>query len=416
MRRLLPFIVVAAIPVVILTALHPGSLMPGGQAGAEPAFLSVPGSDVVAFVRDGCPHCADFELFMEEQGIPVTYYEISELLSQDYFTKVQARIPGLQQGVPTVVIDGHVRQGYDTDERDGKPLLRLLAECQASSGGCLSFESFLAGEGEGTLTESEAKCTENCELDAGKYVFDLWIFGEVDLRLLSLPSLALLLGFLDGFNPCAMWVLISLLTLLIATHDLRKILVVGGTFLFVSGAMYYMFIAAWLNVFLLIGLNFWVQKMIGLVAVCAGVFYLWEAFGKDPNQCNVTDMNRRQRIIARMKNVVAISQWPLMLAGVSVLAISVNMIELVCTAGLPAVFTQILALSDITNLQRYLYIGLFILMYMIDDTIIFLIAIFTMRATGMTTKYRRFTLIFGGVLMYALGILLIFFPDALTFG
>jgi hypothetical protein len=92
------------------------------------------------------------------------------------------------------------------------------------------------------------------------------------------------------------------------------------------------------------------------------------------------------------------------------------MIELVCTAGLPAVFTQILAFNDITNLARYGYIGLFILMYMIDDLIIFAIAIYTLRVTGMTTKYRRFTLIFGGILMYCLGLLLIFAPELLTFG
>jgi hypothetical protein len=92
------------------------------------------------------------------------------------------------------------------------------------------------------------------------------------------------------------------------------------------------------------------------------------------------------------------------------------MIELVCTAGLPAVFTQILAFNEITNLARYSYIGLFILMYMIDDMVIFGIAIYTLHATGMTTKYRKFTLIFGGLLMYGLGILLIFAPHLLTFG
>ena len=111
-----------------------------------------------------------------------------------------------------------------------------------------------------------------------------------------------------------------------------------------------------------------------------------------------------------------ITQWPALILGVSILAISVNMIELVCTAGLPAVFTQILAFNDISHLARYGYIGLFILMYMIDDMVIFGIAIYTLHATGMTTKYRRFTLIFGGVLMYALGMLMIFAPEALTFG
>jgi len=104
-----------------------------------------------------------------------------------------------------------------------------------------------------------------------------------------------------------------------------------------------------------------------------------------------------------------------MILGVAVLAVSVNMIELVCTAGLPAVFTQILAFNNITDAARYGYIGLFILMYMIDDLVIFGIAVYTLHATGITTKYRRFTLIFGGLLMYGLGMLLIFAPELLTF-
>ncbi|OGJ65817.1 hypothetical protein A3B61_01800 [Candidatus Peribacteria bacterium RIFCSPLOWO2_01_FULL_53_10] len=116
-----------------------------------------------------------------------------------------------------------------------------------------------------------------------------------------------------------------------------------------------------------------------------------------------------------MREIMNYSAWPAMILGVAVLAVSVNMIELVCTAGLPAIFTQILAFNNVTDLARYGYIGLYILLYMIDDFVIFAIAVFTLQATGLTTKYRRFTLIFGGVLMYILGILLIFYPEALTF-
>jgi hypothetical protein len=116
-----------------------------------------------------------------------------------------------------------------------------------------------------------------------------------------------------------------------------------------------------------------------------------------------------------MKQVMTKTAWPAMVLGVAVLAVSVNMIELVCTAGLPAVFTQILAFNNVSNIARYGYLLLYILMYMLDDLIIFAIAIFTLHASGLTTKYRRFTLIFGGVLMYGLGLLLIFAPEALTF-
>ncbi len=413
MKRIVGFIVLAFIPVLILAFLFPKRAFEKPELSER--YHSVQGADIVVFVRDGCPHCAAFERYAIEQDWDVEFYEITQLDSQKLFERLQERAPTLNQGVPTIVINGTVSQGYDTDERDGAALKKRLDACQGTAKGCLPFEDFLASGKTVEVLVGGATCTEDCEANLDKYTLNLWFVGKVDLTLLSLPSLSILLGFLDGFNPCAMWVLITLLALLINTHDMKKVWIIGGTFLFVSGAVYYLFIAAWLNVFLLIGYNFWVQKVIGLVAIGGGGFYLYEAFGKDPNRCKVTNLGRRQKIIARMKEIAEYTAWPAMIVGVAILAVSVNMIELVCTAGLPAVFTQILAFNEISDMARYGYIGLFILMYMIDDFVIFAIAVYTLHATGITNKYRRFTLIFGGLLMYGLGLLLIFAPEALTF-
>lgn len=412
MKRIVAFMALAAIPVIALSLLFPEKVFEKPEMSER--YHSVRGAEVVAFVRDGCPHCAAFEAYVEEHDIDVEYYEVTQIDAQKLFSDLQERAPSLNQGVPTIVINGTVSQGYDTDEH-GKAIEARLAACQNTANGCMSFEEFVESDAIVDVIAAGETCTEDCEANLDKYTLDLWFIGKTDLTLLSLPALSILLGFLDGFNPCAMWVLITLLTLLINTHDMKKVWVIGGTFLFISGAVYYLFIAAWLNVFLIIGYNFWVQKVIGIVAIGGGGFYLYEAFGKDPNQCKVTNLSRRQKTIAKMKEIMQISAWPAMILGVSILAVSVNMIELVCTAGLPAVFTQILAFNDITDMARYGYIGLFILMYMIDDLVIFGIAIYTLHATGITTKYRRFTLIFGGLLMYALGMLLIFAPELLTF-
>lgn len=412
MKRILGFMTLAFIPVVALTVLYPEKAMEAPKM--EERYDSTYGADVVAFVRDGCPHCAAFEAYVIEHGIEVEYHEVTQIDSQALFEKLQARAPALNQGVPTIIVNGHVSQGYDTDE-DGDAIAKRLDACQATNKGCLSFDKFVNSAATVDVEATGESCTEDCDANLEKYTLNLWFVGPVDLTLLSLPTLSILLGFLDGFNPCAMWVLITLLTLLINTHDMKKVWVIGGTFLFISGAVYYLFIAAWLNVFLLIGYNFWVQKMIGLVAIGGGGFYLYEAFGKDPNQCSVRDLSARQRTIAKMKHILEISAWPAMILGVSVLAISVNMVELVCTAGLPAIFTQILAFNDVSHLMRYWYILIYIILYMIDDMVIFGIAVYTLHATGMTTKYRRFTLIFGGFLMYGLGLLLIFAPEVLTF-
>ena len=412
MKRLALFLTIALLPVILIGYLYPDRVLKGPSL--TEVFHSTPGADIVVFIRDGCPHCAALEKYALEREWNIEYHEVTQIDSQKIFLQLQERAPLLNQGVPTIIINGSITQGYE-DDQTGEFLKKKLDTCQSSPDGCLSFEEFLASDKQVAVESAGATCTEDCEADESKYIFDLWIFGEVNLLDLSLPALSMLLGFLDGFNPCAMWVLVTLLTLLIATRDMKKIVIVAGTFLLVSGIMYYLFIAAWLNVFLLIGYNLWVQKIIGIVAIGAGGFYLYEAFGKDPNVCHVTDHRRRQKIIEWMKRVSQAAAWPTMLIGISILAISVNMIELVCTAGLPAVFTQILAFNEVPDLMRYWYSFLYILLYMIDDTIIFIIALVTMRATGMTTKYRRFTLIFGGILMYALGMLLIFAPEALTF-
>ncbi len=413
MHRLSTWLLLAFVPAVLLSLYLPERAFRG--VVPEGRYLSTPGADIVAIVRDGCPHCAKFEELANERGWNVEYREITDIGTPELFEEIQNVAPYLQQGVPTIIIDGNITQGYETHETTGTYLQKQYETCRARLDGCLPFTMFLQTANDVPVTSAAGVCTENCEADTGKYVFDLWVFGKVDLLTLSLPALSVLLGFLDGFNPCAMWVLITLLTLLIGTNDMRKVWVIGGTFLFVSGVIYYIFIAAWLNVFLVIGYNLWVQKIIGAIAIGAGGFYLFEAFGKDPNVCQVTGNARRQKIIERMRQITQMAQWPMMILGVSILAISVNMIELVCTAGLPAIFTQILAFNDVSHLARYGYLALYILLYMIDDVIIFAIAVYTLHATGLTTKYRRFTLIFGGLLMYVLGFLLIFWPDMLVF-
>ncbi|MDO8469288.1 MAG: glutaredoxin domain-containing protein [Candidatus Peribacter sp.] len=411
-KRLTLFFIGAFLPIAALAFLFPDRALRAPSV-TEPATATE--ADIVAFVSKDCPHCAAFKAFAEKQEWQVTLHDIAESKTQELFSKLQGRVPGLQQGVPTIAINGHVIQGYKDDATTGKRLTALLKDYRKNRADGLTFDALLASSQTVKLETAEGTCDGGCTVDLGSYLLDVPFLGEVDLALLSLPTLSILLGFLDGFNPCAMWVLITLLTLLIATRDPKKVWMIGGTFLIISGVMYYLFIAAWLNAFLVIGFNAWVQKVIGLVAIGGGGFYFYEAFGKDPNACAVTDLKQKKRIIDRMKAILEKSAWPAMLLGVAVLAVSVNAIELVCTAGLPAIFTQILAFNEVSHLARYGYMALYILLYMIDDVVIFTIAVYTLHATGLTKKYARFTLIFGGFLMYALGALLLFAPEVLTF-
>ncbi|MDD5103864.1 MAG: glutaredoxin domain-containing protein [Candidatus Peribacteraceae bacterium] len=411
-RRLTLFFIAAFLPIAALALLFPERAF---RTPPVPAPATATGADIVAFVSKDCPHCAAFKAFAASQEWQVELYDIANAESQALFRQLQEHVRELRQSVPTIVINGHVLQGYKDDATTGGRLKTLLMQYRTDKANGVTFDEFLSGSETAKLETAEGACDKGCSVDIGSYLLDVPILGEVDLALLSLPTLSVLLGFLDGFNPCAMWVLVTLLTLLIATRDPKKVWMIGGTFLFVSGAMYYLFIAAWLNAFLVIGFNAWIQKIIGLVAIGGGAFYFYEAFGKDPNACAVTDLKQKRKIMDRMKSILEKSAWPAMLLGVSILAVSVNAIELVCTAGLPAIFTQILAFNEVSALARYGAVGLYILLYMIDDVVIFAIAVYTLHATGLTKKYARFTLIFGGFLMYALGALLLFAPEVLTF-
>jgi len=413
-RRLLLFFTGAFLPVILLALLFPERAFKGPSVTPPPPPAAA-SADIVAFVSKDCHDVCAFKAFAAQQEWTVEEHDIADATSQALFRSVQDRVPNLRQGVPTIILNGHVIQGYKDDATTGKRIATLLQDYRANRAAGVDFEAFLQGSEPATLETAEGTCDGGCPVDLGSYLLDVPLLGEVDLALMSLPALSILLGFLDGFNPCAMWVLVTLLTLLVATRDPKKVWMIGGTFLLVSGAMYYLFIAAWLNAFLVIGFNAWVQKIIGIVAVGGGAFYFYEAFGKDPNTCAVTDFQQKKRIVDRMKSILEVSAWPAMLLGVVVLAVSVNAIELVCTAGLPAVFTQILAFNEVSALARYGYIALYILLYMIDDVVIFAIAVYTLHATGLTKKYARFTLVFGGFLMYALGALLLFAPEVLTF-
>ena len=92
------------------------------------------------------------------------------------------------------------------------------------------------------------------------------------------------------------------------------------------------------------------------------------------------------------------------------------MVELVCSAGLPAIYTQILSLSNLPTWQYYFYLGLYILIFMLDDLFVFFTAMFTLKAVGVESKYARYSHLIGGVLMLVIGLLLLFKPEWLMFG
>ena len=252
--------------------------------------------------------------------------------------------------------------------------------------------------------------------DSAEHKKTLPLLGSVDVKTFSLPLITLVLGFLDGFNPCAMWALLFLISLLLGMKDKKRMWILGSTFILVSGGAYFLFMAAWLNLILFIGFVVWVRTAIGLIAIGGGGYNLIDFYKNKNSGCKISGDEKRQKIFERIKNAIQQKSFWLAFVGIIILAFAVNMIELVCSAGLPAVYTQILALNDLARWQYYLYILGYIFFFMADDLFVFFVAMITLEMAGITTKYVRASRAIGGLLMLAIGIILIFKPSLLALG
>lgn len=189
----------------------------------------------------------------------------------------------------------------------------------------------------------------------------------------------------------------------------------GGAFILASGLVYLLFLGAWLNLFLFLGLVLWVRILVGVFALGAGAYHLRDFFKNRDGGCETAADEKRQKVFERLKKATQGRNLWLALGGIMALAVAVNLVELVCSAGLPAIYTQILALSELPRWQYYLYLVLYILIFMADDLLVFFIAMTTLRAVGIESKYARWSRLLGGTLMLLIGVLLLFKPEWLSF-
>lgn len=233
--------------------------------------------------------------------------------------------------------------------------------------------------------------------------------GEVDAKTVSLPILAIVLGTLDGFNPCAMWVLLFLISMLFHLEEQWKKWFLGGLFLATTGVMYFLFMYSWLSVTILFGTLIYIRWLIGGISIGGGIFNINRYMKMVPG-CEVVDESKRLKIRDKLKSIYSQPVFAFAAVGIVVLAISVNLVELICSAGLPVLFTQILSLNNLSESQSILYMLLYLLMFMVDDVVVFVIAMKTAELTGISTKYARNAHLVGGILMVILGLLMIFKP------
>ncbi|MCA9487076.1 hypothetical protein H6501_00395 [Candidatus Woesearchaeota archaeon] len=240
---------------------------------------------------------------------------------------------------------------------------------------------------------------------------------QLDFKDTSLFVSSIVIGLLDGFNPCAMWVLIYLITMVTQLGDKRKMWFIVGTFLLTSGIIYFIILTTWIGAwhgFEKVAGAFaskWMIYIIGAFAVFSGAYALND-FVKSGGQitCEVGDKEKRKETMGKIKKIAL---GPLTIASVVaviILAFVINSVEFFCSVALPALFTSLLVFSDISLLSQYFYIFLYTLAFMADDIIVFSLALFAINSP-LVEKYSGLSKVLGGAIMLLLGIVLLFHPQ-----
>lgn len=383
------------------------------------AAATAKGPVIHFFYGQGCPHCKKEDAFLREcerkyGNLEVRRYEVYfDDANMALFQGVAERLGATAAAVPFLVIGREHVVGFD--ESFTPPVIKmeiekcLLARCPDMVGEMLRPDPRAARtevEGDGLAASRTPQ----------KWTISVPLVGQMDVSSLSLPALTVVMGFLDGFNPCAMWALVFLIGLLLGMRDRGRMWLLGTTFIVASAAVYFLFVAAWLNLILLFGLVFWVRVAIGLVALAGGAYSVRDALVNREISCSMKGDTRRRQFRVRLRTVIGRHGLLMSMAGIAVLAFMVNLVEIVCSAGFPAIYTQVLSLNELPIWQYYAYILLYILFFMLDDMFVFAAAMLTLEITGATTAYVRYARLLGGLLMLAIGALLIFRPQTLMFG
>lgn len=360
------------------------------------------------FYGEECPHCEREQQYLSELQ---EYYDFNIIKYETWHNeenaelmqKVKTKLGIDNPYVPFTVIDNLGLTGFNDNTK---------AEIESRIKYCLKNDcSDIMNE---TCDNVETvKEEEPCSQDK----FTLPILGEIHAKDVSLPIVAIVIGFIDGFNPCAMWILIFLISFLISTGNEKKMKILGTTFLATSGIIYFLFMMAWINITAKMTQIIMLRNIIAIIAIIAGAWnlknYLKER--KKDSGCSVTNKKERSKIIEKIKKYVTENNIAIAMLGIMALAISVNVIELACSAGLPLLFTQILTINDLSSLEYFIYVLIYIIFFLIDDIVIFLIAVKTAKVTGISNKYTKYSHLIGGLIMIIIGALLIFKPEIIMF-
>lgn len=368
------------------------------------------------FHGDGCPHCAEEMEFLDslKEDYPMLKIEKYEVWNNDenaeILQKVQEAFSIKRTGVPTTVIGDTVIMGFGsgTGAKIKRAVDYYLENSYEDQVPKIIDGSFVKKDTTDSFTVKEKKSDK-------AFSIDVPIIGKVNLKKVSLVSAAVIIGLIDGFNPCAMWILLFLISVLLGMKNRKRMIIIGVAFLLTSAIVYMMIMLSWIQIAVKMTSIIWVRNIIGVVALIGAFINLRSFIRSNDSGCEVVDDKKRKTIFKRIRKFTHEKSLFLALIGAILLAISVNVVELACSAGLPLVFTELLVLNHTSDMMKIMYTLLYIIFFLLDDLIVFLIAVFTMKVTGISTKYNKYSHLLGGIIMLIIGILLLIKPEWLMF-
>ena len=343
--------------------------------------------NIYLFYSYTCPHCHDeieyFKELEEKYKDKINIYKYEVMKNKDNLTMMNASkdlFEVTSTGVPFTVIGKEYILGFSESTKDEFTYI---------------IDTYLS-ENKNNNEKVEKKIP---------------ILGNIDAKKTSLTLVGIILGFIDGFNPCAMWILLLLINMTLGMKEKKKMITIGLTFILTSGVIYFLSMLG-IGVILDLTLVNVVRDIIAIVAIILGIYnlYTYVKTRKDTG-CHVVDKKKRKGIIKKINVIMSKKSTILAIIGTIILASSVNLIELACSLGFPTIYLELLSLNNVQGLSKIIYLLLYIFFYLIDDLVVFLIAVFTLKSKGISTRYNKFVNLIGGILMILMGILLIFKPE-----
>ncbi len=301
--------------------------------------------------REECIHCQAQKEFFDElevqrDDLQINYREIKVEAHKEMFDKV-TDLEGITKVTPITLINGKLIEGFDSSDTTGRMYLDMLKNADPSRNA--SFEEFLETYDANQVVRGGSGCSadKGCSADGSGYepfYIKLPFMESIDIKKYSLPVMSFVLGAVDGFNPCAMWVLVTFILILSKIGDKKKLWQVIGLFLAAQAIMYALILNLWMTVWDFVGLDAIITPIVGTVAIVAGSFFLWEFMQKDAG-CMVTSGKAKSATKSKIEAIASKKFSLVTAAGIIGIALSINVIEFACSIGITQVFTKILDLN-----------------------------------------------------------------------